>query len=116
MTNVIHRDTVKGYNITVYAIPEEDSPEGHFASGDDAADKEICDKIYNGDLTWFTAKVEIKVSGVELATEYLGACCYKDYKEFITDGYYDDMVTSAIEQADAKLVELCSAKVGAEND
>ncbi len=114
MTHIIHRDTKEGYNITVYAIPEDDAPEGHFASGDDDADKVICEQIYNGDLTWFVAKVEIATRGIVLATEYLGGCCYKDYRDFITEsGYYDDMVEAAIRAADEKLVELCTCKEGA---
>jgi hypothetical protein len=47
------------------------------------------------DYAWFSARVSIWRDGVELGDQYLGACCYRDQREFYTryeGDYFADMV------------------------
>ena len=46
-----HTETFEGFEINVYALPEDSDPAGHFASGDDKADAELVRKIRDGDYT-----------------------------------------------------------------
>lgn len=82
-------------------LPEYDSPEGYFASGDDEQDKETVSQILsdleNGnEYAWFTARVVAKYNGFE-ADDYLGACSYANETEFKTGGYFDDMKSQALD-------------------
>lgn len=83
-------------------IEDEDIPvRGNFASGDDAADKELEDSIIarlnGGDLwAWCCVKVTAKWKGWK-GVDYLGACSYESEKDFKEPGgYYDDMKASAL--------------------
>lgn len=97
----------EGFTITIYAAPEDDSPDGHFASGDDAADKELLERIYNNDLAWFQVKCTASKNGIELATDYLGGCCYESYAEFIKcDDYAADMRKTVIAEAKEVITKL----------
>jgi hypothetical protein len=86
--------------------PEHDDPSGHFATGDDAADAEICDQIANGTLIWFTARVSVRKAGVVLGEDYLGGCCYKHEQDFMEGGYYRDMIQCAIADAENTLARI----------
>lgn len=109
MKELIHTAQKDGFEIHVYAMPEDISPIGQFASGDDAADQEIIDKINDGTYTWFVAQVTASKEGVELGCDYLGGCCYLSYDDFIkSNDYYADMVDVAITEAKAKLAKLCA--------
>ena len=102
----------------VYSIkpePEYDlSPEGHFASGDEEADKkmvaEIINDYNNGNLwAWCCVVVtaSVMISGeVFTGTVSLGACSYKDEEDFKQDGYYPDMCKEARENLEHCLREL----------
>jgi len=107
---LIHLEEREGFTIHCYAQEEDISPEGHFASGDDAADAEIIRKIANADLAWFCAHVTASKEGIVLGSDYLGACCYKSTQDFITSNdYYADMVEEVIQQAKTTLKKLCAA-------
>jgi len=91
------------------------------ASGDDAYDKTIEDdlmyRLENGDIwAWFnaTAIVEISVNGVKFqGLEFLGACSYKDLKQFLEDGDYGrDLIDCAWERAIVSIEEYVSAVHG----
>lgn len=106
---LIHTEERDGFIIDLWCQPEEDDPRGHFASGDDAADQETIDNIESGRWAWFMATVTASKAGVVLGTDYLGGCCYESCQAFVTeDGYYPDMVAAAIDQARAKLAEICA--------
>lgn len=99
-----------GFTIHCYALPEDMSPVGHFASGDDKADQEIIDKINDGTYRWFMVKVTASKEGIELGTDYLGGCCYESESEFVKeDDYYSDMRNAAIDEAKTILKKLCNA-------
>ena len=45
--------------------------------------------------------------GIELASEYLGACCYPSSKDFIKDSdYYENMRESVVQMAKENIREL----------
>ena len=62
------------------------------------------------DFAWFRATISIWKDGKELATEYLGACCYETAEEFYTiyaeDYWCDKVHTCAEEIDDPALLEL----------
>ena len=94
-----------GFEVALHFAPEDDAPEGHFATGDDAADAYLCESIRCGDLLWFVARVTASRAGVALGTSYLGCCCYDSSAQFI-DNSYDDMADDAIAEARAMLAKL----------
>jgi hypothetical protein len=96
-----------GFLLELHFTPEDDAPEGHFATGDDAADAELCASIRCGDLLWFVARVTASKRGVPLGTSYLSGCCYDSADQFI-DNSYDDMADDAIAEARAMLAKLAS--------
>ena len=96
-----------GFEVALHFAPEDDAPEGHFATGDDAADAYLCESIRCGDLLWFVARVTASRRGVALGTSYLGCCCYDSAAQFI-DNSYDDMADDAIAEARAMLAKLVS--------
>ena len=101
----LHTETRDGFEIVFSAMPETETPEGHF---DD--DGETVAAIYSGEFAWFIARVEAKKQGITLGTAYLGGCCYRTASEFVTEGdYYDDMVNDAIYDALATLQRLVAA-------
>lgn len=91
--------------ITVEALPEDTSPEGHFASGDDELDRQTCAEIRSkaewNAWAWCCIKVTVSWRG-HRASDYLGGCCYDSKEEFVAEGgYYDDMVDRALEELNA---------------
>lgn len=111
MTTTIEKteqDLIKAYereyDITLEAIPETVRVRGNaLASGNDALDKEAEDyilaRLESGDIwAWFTAKVTVRDSYGREASDYLGACCYKDEKDFKQGGYYLDMIRECLDQ------------------
>ena len=94
-----------GFEVALHFAPEDDAPEGHFATGDDAADAYLCESIRCGDLLWFVARVTVSRRGVTLGTSYLSGCCYDSAAQFI-DNSYDDMADDAIAEARAMLAKL----------
>lgn len=88
--------------ITVEALPEDSSPEGHFSTGDDERDRKICAEIREkaewNSWAWCCIKVTASWRG-HSASDYLGGCCYDSKEEFVSEGgYYDDMVDRALEE------------------
>lgn len=105
LVNVTQQD---GFEICLHITPEIDAPEGHFASGDDAADADLCERIRSGDLMWFMARVIVSKAGIALGDDYLGGCCYDSIDEFMAGGYYTDMVDAALERAHDTLARLAA--------
>lgn len=107
-TQQLEEDIIKGYesqyDITLEAIPETIRVRGNaLASGDDQLDKETEDEILarleSGDVwAWFTAKVSVRDKYGREASDYLGACCYEDEKDFRRGGYYLDMIRECLDQ------------------
>ena len=86
--------------ITLTVKPETDSPEGHFASGDDEQDKADVAKILKeaewNEWAWCVVKVAAKYKAWE-GHDYLGGCSYQDEADFRSGGYYEDMISQALD-------------------
>ena len=101
MAQTIHTFTKDGFDIRFAVIPELTHPNDHF---DD--DGETARAIDAGDYEWFIAFVSASKNGVELADEYLGGCCYASFSDFMDDGYFEDMVSTAIDTAKQNIEAL----------
>jgi len=82
--------------------PEDVSVSGSFASGEPERDREqereVLARLNRGDeWAWFCAKVTVSWGSFS-ATEHLGCCSYASEEDFKKGGYYDDMVTNALEE------------------
>ena len=89
--------------------PEHDGPEGFFDSGDDEDDEETCRKIREESEwnEWAWCTVEVKATFRELsASDFLGACSYKDEKDFKEGGYFEDMKAQAFDALMAKVEKV----------
>ena len=105
----IHTEYREGFTITLSFAPETDNPRDHFDGGCEQDDDEIFRKIENGIYLWFVARVEASKAGVVLGTDYLGGCCYSGAKEFMAqDGYFPDMVQSAISEAKKTIIAIAA--------
>lgn len=65
--------------------------------------EEYIPRIERGELVYFVARVRVLLDGRELASDYLGGCCYESAGSFRQDPYFYDMVRSAIKDARAAL-------------
>ena len=108
MSNALHTEEFEGFTINFYAEPEYDNPADHFAIGDDDLDREVCEKIARGDYEWFCAKVTASKAGIELASDYLGACCYDSALDFVAQDfdYYSDMRANVVAMARNNIAKL----------
>jgi hypothetical protein len=104
----ITKDTA---GVSIQLIPEDEieGPEGHFATGDDAQDREmvaeIVRKMNAGDIwAWFSAWVRVTFDGLT-SDQYLGACSYSNEADFRAGGYFDDMVSEAIDDLNAQIAK-----------
>lgn len=106
-----HRETFEGFEINVYALPEDSDPAETFAYSEDDMNRETVQMIHRGDLAWFTAKVTASRNGIELAADYLGCCCYTSESEFVelAGDYYHDMRATVVREARDAIAKLASA-------
>jgi hypothetical protein len=100
-----HTETIEGFEVRLRFVDENISPEDMFDC--DIYGQQDIQAVYNGDVTWLCAIVEVFKCGVELAYTTLGAITYEWHKleDFIKEGFYD-MADEAIAEAKAKLAEL----------
>lgn len=101
----VHHEEFEGFDIYLDFCEEFDQPDWDMT---DEEKLELNRKIENGLLLWFCAKVRACKNGIELGTDYLGACCYASKEEFIKDGYYSDMKAQAISEAKENIQKLIS--------
>jgi hypothetical protein len=101
---IIHTEDFDGFTVTFSVAPEEGDPRDHF---DD--DGETAQAIADGRYDWFVARVTASREGIELASDYLGGCCYNTARDFVReDDYYADMRASVVEQARATVARLAA--------
>ena len=96
-------ETVEGFGILFDAEEEYISMRRHFIKECGWTESQYR-KIK--DCDWFCAKVSAWKNGEELASTYLGCCCYKTAEDFYTtyhDDYFAGMVREVV--AEAKQVE-----------
>jgi len=91
-----HEETIDGFDIVFSTTYETTHPRDLFMPEDV---EEYLEGINSGKYEWFTARVQAFKNGIELGTDYLGGCLYESSLQFIKDGYYSDMVESAIKEA-----------------
>ena len=105
MYETIHKTTSAGFDIVFSVTHEDCAPDWDFDTEEDKQD--LLRRINNGDLVWFVARVQAFKNGIELGTDYLGGCCYNSYMQFVEEnGYYADMVESAISEARETIAKL----------
>ena len=100
-----HTEEKEGFIIKLYTTWEDSQPDWELSEEDS---EQFLEDIENGNLEWFIAKVTAEKMGIELASDYLGGCCYKSIEEFIRPGdYYTQMVDTVIHEARKTLASLC---------
>lgn len=105
-----------GIEIEVEASQDDVPVRGNaLASGDDALDRlaeeEIIRRLDGGNVwAWANVLVTVKYKGILQTTESLGCCSYDDERDFRqSGGYFDDMVSTCIDEINAQLAELSDA-------
>jgi len=98
---------------TVSALPEDQSPEDCFASGNDEQDKTTCQRIREdaewNEWAWCCVEVKGQWNGLE-AVAYLGACSYLNQKDFMQEGgYYADLQREVIDQLQSQTERIVDA-------
>jgi len=94
-----------GYDIIVDKSWEDLDPKDLF--DDSVSDiKQIYEDINSGNLDWFMLRVRVLVEGLELAEEFLGGCLYEDPREVLSDGTAEDLIDTALDQAEARVYHL----------
>jgi len=95
----------EGYEIIVDRTYEDMHPSESFDN--ECFDlKQLCEDIDSGKYEWFMLRVRVLVEGLELASEYLGACLYENPREVLTDGVAEDLIDTALEQAKTQVYRL----------
>lgn len=97
------------FTIKTYALPEYQSPRDCY---DNSLIDEVMAGIESGRLEWFAVKVSAEWEGLELASDYLGGCCYESFEQFANgQDYHADMIREVISQSYARLQALCDAGI-----
>jgi len=84
------------FKVTLTLEPEDDNPRNYF---DDFAVVDIIDGVDSGRYLWFCAKATVYCDGREVASDFLGGCCYESFAAFRRDGYFHDMIRAACREA-----------------
>jgi hypothetical protein len=67
---------------------------------------QICRDIDSGDLDWFILRVRVLLDGVELGSDVVGGFLYEDARDVLTDGVAEDMIWTAMSEAEKRVVKL----------
>ena len=94
-----------GLTVIVDKTYEDISPRDLFEESDV---DEIIRKIDRGIYDWFMLRVRVMFEDLELASEYLGGCCYEDAKEVLTDGVAEDLIFEAMAHAQKRVSDLAN--------
>jgi hypothetical protein len=95
----------EGYEIIVDKSYEDLDPKDCF--DESCFDmKEMYADIESGRLEWFMLRVRVLVEGLELDSEYLGACLYADPREVLTDGTAEDLIAQSMANAKQQVYRL----------
>lgn len=110
MSDLFYREQREGFDIKLFFYSEEINPKECFDPTVTNID-ELLEKINSGELEWLRAYITASKAGIKLSHESLGGICYphKELKNFITDGYYEDMVGNVIIEA-KKAISLLTRK------
>ncbi len=101
---LVHEEEQDGFNIKLYLIPEDYAPDWDMSEEEK---EKLFSDIDSGHLLWFCAKVAASKEGIELASDYLGGCCYESVQDFVSgDRYYRDMKRTVIDEARKVIQDL----------
>jgi hypothetical protein len=67
---------------------------------------EMYHNIEHGNLDWFMLRVRVMVENIELSSQFLGGCLYKDPREVLTDGTAEDLIAEALVEAKRDVYRL----------
>ena len=67
---------------------------------------EMYHNIEHGNLDWFMLRVRVMVENIELSSQFLGGCLYKDAREVLTDGTAEDLIAEALVEAKRDVYRL----------
>lgn len=68
--------------------------------------EEICRKIDNNELDWFTLRARVFYEDILLGYCNVSGLLYEDAREVLTDGIADDLVYAAMDEARDRVAEL----------
>jgi len=94
-----------GFDIIVDKTYEDLNPRDSFDESCCDID-EIIKDIDRGHLDWFMLRVRVMVENIELSSEFLGGCLYKDAREVLTDGTAEDLIDQALTEAKRDVYRL----------
>lgn len=104
MSILIDTRTVGPFTVNTYALPEDLDPRDSF---DECILDDVIDGIDSGRYEWFCAQVTAEWEGIELASDYIGGCCYDSFEQFANgQGYHADMIRNVTEKAGTRLREI----------
>jgi hypothetical protein len=94
-----------GFDIIVDKSYEDTHPSDLFDDSEYDV-KQLCQDIESGNLDWFMLRVRVMVENIELSSEFLGGCLYKDPREVLTDGTAEDLIDMALTEAKRDVYRL----------
>jgi hypothetical protein len=94
-----------GFDIIVDKSYEDIHPSDLFDDSEHDV-KQLCQDIECGNLDWFMLRVRVMVENIELSSEFLGGCLYKDAREVLTDGTAEDIIDQALSRAKQDVYRL----------
>ena len=94
-----------GFDIIVDKSYEDIHPSDLFDDSEHDV-KQLCQDIECGNLDWFMLRVRVMVENIELSSEFLGGCLYKDAREVLTDGTAEDLIDMALTAAKKDVYRL----------
>ena len=94
-------------DVDLQVEPEDHSYEGDF--DDETCKAWIRDQLERGnEWAWCSVKLSVTYKGITCC-DYLGGCSYESKKSFVEgDGYYDDMVDTAVRELASELESLAN--------
>ena len=103
------------FTVDLSVAPENMAPDEHFDwhFETEKERQQLLEDINEGRLEWFIARVQVLWDGREIASDYLGGCCYKSFDEFRHDPYFYSMIHEAIKEARQYFAALTITKIRA---
>ena len=101
----------EGFTVIVDKTYEDMHPRDSFDDSCHDID-EICRDIDRGHFEWFMLRVRVLVEGLELSSQHLGGCLYKDAREILTDGCAEDIIDQAMTDAKRQVYRLSKVFAG----
>ncbi len=94
----------QGFNLELRALVEDLPIDKDLM--DESLLEETLKQVNSGEVTYFCACVVASKCGIELGTEYLGACFEKELEDFKESGYLEQMVEAALKEAKETMNQL----------